>query len=263
MTAPFPSSSSPLPKTTAGAGAPARSLGRGRRRSPALLLAAMLIAFLAVLAFRSTPADPETRLPGRYRLADLIQQQQQQAAELRREVAALRAEVDAERAASTSRSGGTAQQAELVAAVSTAAGLTAVSGPGLQVTLDDSKLDVAPSGGNVNDLVIHSQDVQAVVNALWRSGAEAMSINGQRLVSTSAVLCVGNTLLLNGTVHSPPYVVSAVGASRDRFDSDRLVRRFRQQASTFSLVYTVERKAKLELPAYRGSTKFTYARPVS
>ena len=221
------------------------------------------MAFLAVLAFRARPADPENRLPGRYRLADLIQQQQEQASALRREVAALRAEVDAERAASTSRSGGTAQQAELVAATSTTAGLSAVTGPGLQVTLDDSKLDAPPSGANVNDLVIHSQDVQAVVNALWRADAEAMSINGQRLVGTSAVLCVGNTLLLNGTVHSPPYVISAVGASRDRFDTDRLVRRLRQDVSTFGLGFTVERKAKLELPAYRGSTKLTYARPVT
>jgi uncharacterized protein YlxW (UPF0749 family) len=221
------------------------------------------MAFLAVLAFRARPADPETRLPTRYRLADLIEQQQQQATELRAEVAALRAEVDAERAASTTRTGGTATRSELVVDTSAAAGLSAVTGPGLVITLNDSKLGVAPSGGNVNDLVIHSQDVQAVVNALWRSGAEAISINGQRLVSTSAVLCVGNTLLLNGTVHSPPYVVSAIGASKDRFDADRLVRRFRQDAETFDLGFTAERKAKLELPPYRGSTKFTYARPVS
>lgn len=261
MTAPFPSNSSATAPSGSLAGGGA--VGRRGRRSPALLVAAMLMAFLAVVAFRARPADPESRLPTRYRLADLIEQQQQQAVALRREVAALRAEVDAERAASTSRSGGTAQQAEVVEAVSTTAGLTAVTGPGLQVTLDDSKLDVTPPEGNVNDLVIHSQDVQAVVNALWRSGAEAMSINGQRLVGTSAVLCVGNTLLLNGTVHSPPYVVSAVGASRDRFDNDRLVRRFGQHADAFSLGFTVERKTKLELPAYRGSTKLTFARPVS
>jgi uncharacterized protein YlxW (UPF0749 family) len=70
-------------------------------------------------------------------------------------------------------------------------------------TPDDSSLRQLPTG-NLNDLVIHSQDVQAVVNGLWKAGAEAVAINGQRLVSTSAVLCVGNTLLLNGTVHSPP-----------------------------------------------------------
>lgn len=240
-------------------GSPARK----RPGSPALLVAAALMAFVGVLAFRSQPADPATRLPGRYRMVDLIEEQQRQAATLRREVADLRARVDAERAADASRSGGAALRAQLVKDTSATAGFVPVGGAGLQVTLVDSKLGVAPSGGNVNDLVIHSQDVQAVVNGLWRAGAEAIAINGQRLVSTSAVLCVGNTLLLNGTVHSPPYVVDAVGASRERFDADRLVRRLRQEADTFSLGFTVERKSKLELPAYRGSTKITYAKPVA
>jgi uncharacterized protein YlxW (UPF0749 family) len=234
-----------------------------RRRSPAILVAAALMAFLGTLAFRSQPADPANRLPGRYRLVDLIEAQQRQAADLRREVSDLRAQVDAERAADATRTGGAALRGELVKDTSATAGLVPVSGPGLEVTLVDSKLAAAPSGGNVNDLVIHSQDVQAVVNGLWRAGAEAIAINGQRLVSTSAVLCVGNTLLLNGTVHSPPYVISAVGASKDRFDGDRLVRRLRQDATTFSLGFTAVRKAKVEVPAYRGSTKFTYAKPVA
>jgi len=234
-----------------------------RRRSPALLVAAMVMAFLVVLGFRPREGDPESRLPQRYKLADLIEAQQTSAAELRREVARLRAEVDAERAAIAQRTGGTAERTELVAETSEVAGLVPVEGPGLRVTLNDSRLAAPPTGANVNDLVIHSQDVQAVVNALWRSGAEAMSINGQRLVSTSAVLCVGNTLLLNGTVHSPPYVVRAIGASRDRFDGDRLVRRFRQNAGTFELGFTVERRTRLELPGYGGSTKFTFARPVT
>jgi uncharacterized protein YlxW (UPF0749 family) len=235
------------------------------RRSPALLLALGLMAFLVVLSFRprAGSGDTESRLPKRYELADLIEQQQRAAADLRQEVAALRAEVDEQRAASASRSGGDAERAAAVESASEVAGLVPVTGPGLKVTLDDSRLSQPPTGGNVNDLVVHSQDVQAVVNALWRSGAEAMAINGQRLVSTSAVLCVGNTLLLNGTVHSPPYVISAVGASRDRFDSDRLVRRLKGDADTFGLGFSVERSSKLELPAYRGATKLTYARPVS
>jgi len=135
-----------------------------------------------------------------------------------------------------------------------------VRGAGLKVSLDDSLLSSAPSG-NVNDLVIHSQDVQAVVNALWRAGAEAMAINNQRLVGTSAVLCVGNTLLLNGTVHSPPYVVSAVGAVRDRFEADPLVRRLRSDAESFGLRVSVERADALVLPAFTGATTLRYARP--
>ena len=141
------------------------------------------------------------------------------------------------------------------------AGLVALRGPGLRVTLDDSLLDEAPTG-NVNDLVIHSQDVQAAVNALWRAGAEAVSINGQRLVGTSAVLCVGNTLLLNGTVHSPPYVISALAAQRDRFDADPLVRRLREDADAFGIRFAVSRDDSLDVPAYKGSTALRYARPV-
>lgn len=233
------------------------------KRSPALLVAAALIAFLAVVAFRSGPADPEARLPQRYKLVDLIEHQQASAAKLRREVAHLRAEVDAERRAMEARTGGTAEEAEVTASVTEVAGLSALQGPGLKITLDDSSLREAPSGGSINDLVIHSQDVQAVVNAVWRAGAEAVSINGQRLVSTSAVLCVGNTLLLNGTVHSPPYVVSAIGASRERVESDRLVRRLKEDAQTFGIAFSLERDTKLELPPYRGSTNLTFARPVT
>jgi uncharacterized protein YlxW (UPF0749 family) len=240
----------------------AKMAGVRARGSPVMLAAMLVIAFLAVAAIQSSrPADPSARLPRRYRLADLIQQQQTSAAALRQQVAQLRAEVDAERGASATRTGGTQQQAELTKERSAQVGLVPVEGPGLKVTLNDSSLDQAPAGANVNDLVIHSQDVQAVVNALWRAGAEAMAINGQRLVSTSAVLCVGNTLLLNGTVHSPPYVVSAVGAARDRFDADRLVKRLKSDASTFDLTFSIERATALSLPAYRGSTQLTYAKP--
>jgi uncharacterized protein YlxW (UPF0749 family) len=128
------------------------------------------------------------------------------------------------------------------------------------VTLDDSSLDEAPTG-NVNDLVIHSQDVQAAVNALWHAGAEAVAINGQRLVGTSAVLCVGNTLLLNGTVHSPPYVISALGADRNKFEADLLVSRLHEDAKNFGLKFSVRSVNAVTIAAYDGSTTPKYARP--
>lgn len=231
-------------------------------RSRLLLTAAcVLLGFLAVVAARARPADPEGRLPDRYRLAALINRQQRSADELRAEVSRLRDEVTALRTAAAGRQSGLSAREDDLRELSAAAGLVAMRGPGLEVTLDDSTLDEAPSG-NVNDLVIHSQDLQAVVNALWRSGAEAIAINGQRLVSTSAVLCVGNTLLLNGTVHSPPYVVAAVGASRDRFESDALVKELRAQVKEFALKFSIARQSSLSVPAFTGSTTFSYASPV-
>jgi uncharacterized protein YlxW (UPF0749 family) len=215
------------------------------------------MGFLLATAMRARPADPEARLPQRYRLADLIDQQERTTSELRARVADLREQVAALRTARPASAQGE-REAQLRAA-SLTAGLVAVRGPGLRVTLDDSDKPESPSG-NVNDLVIHSQDVQAVVNALWKAGAEAISINGQRLVGTSAVLCVGNTLLLNGTVHSPPYVVLAVGAVRDRFEADRLVRRLHADAKAFELRFSVSRDEALDVPAYRGATNLQHAR---
>ena len=233
-----------------------------RRSAPLLLGATITLGFLAVVVARSEPADPAARLPTRYKLADLIQAQQRGAVELQAEAAALRAAVDELREESEQRTGSAAETGSRLGRLQEVAGVAAVRGPGLKVTLDDSALDEPPDDGTVNDLVVHSQDVQAVVNALWRADAEAIAINGQRLVSTSAVLCVGNTLLLNGTVHSPPYVISAIGATRDRFDADRLVRRLRDDAQAFGRRFSVERASDLQLPGYTGATPVAFAKPI-
>jgi uncharacterized protein YlxW (UPF0749 family) len=213
-------------------------------------------AFVVVSGSVSRPSDPGARLPESFRLADLITREQRTSAQLRREADGLRRSVDLER----SRAVGPVEDAA-VRAAATAAGLDAVHGDGIRVTLDDSSLTTAPSG-DVNDLVIHSQDVQAVVNALWRSGASAIAINGQRVVATSAVLCVGNTLLLDGTVHSPPYVVDAVGSDRAVFESDVLVRRLRHDADVVHLGFSIDRVADLVVPGFPGPVTVRYASPL-
>jgi uncharacterized protein YlxW (UPF0749 family) len=142
------------------------------------------------------------------------------------------------------------------------AGLTAVQGPGLEVVLDDAPGQ--PTGQNVdpNQLVVHQSDLQAVVNALWAGGAEAMSIAGQRVIATSAVRCVGNTLLLNGEVFSPPFRVAAIGPSAtmlSKLASSPGVKLFREAAEFYGLGYTVGRQGTIEVPAYTGSISLNYA----
>jgi uncharacterized protein YlxW (UPF0749 family) len=233
---------------------------RVRSGRPALAVAFFLLGLLAVIAVRSIPADPDARLPQRFRLVGLIHREQQSAAALRREADLLRAEIEAARRdAATRASRGTEDQ---LAGISTLAGLAPMAGTGLRVTLDDSSLRQSPTG-NINDLVIHSQDVQAVVNALWRAGAEAIAVNDERVVGTSAVLCVGNTLLINGTVHSPPYRVSAIGAVSDRFEADRLVQRLHDDADSFGLRFSVSRDGDVRVPAFAGVVAPRYAEPVT
>lgn len=172
----------------------------------ALPLAAAVLGFLAVLA-AAQPRTAPTRDTRRLEMVDLISSQDARVRELQSEVRELQTQLEVVRAGV----GGSADDLAAAAAeYEVAAGETALSGPGVMVTLEDSAASRSPSG-DPNDLVIHEQDIQAVVNAVWAAGAEAVSLNGERLTTTSAVRCAGNTLLLHGEVKSPPYVVRAIG----------------------------------------------------
>ncbi len=92
------------------------------------------------------------------------------------------------------------------------AGLVPETGPGVTVTLSDAPDDVASSSSvDPRLLIVHQQDIQAVVNAMWRSGARAVTVQGQRIVTTTGIRCIGNAVQLQGVPYSQPYVISAVG----------------------------------------------------
>lgn len=141
-----------------------------------------------------------------------------------------------------------------------AAGLTSLKGPGVTVRLNDAPTTAngtRPEGATNDDLVVHQQDVQSVVNALWAGGAEAMTIMGVRIISTSAVRCVGNTILLQGQVYSPPFVITAIGDParlRAALDAEPGVRAFQDAVRDYGLGYQVVAEAEVIAPAYTGST---------
>lgn len=134
--------------------------------------------------------------------------------------------------------------------------LPAVQGPGISVTLDDSPLWeglVGDSGSlaNINDYVIHQQDIESVVNALWAGGAESMMIQDQRVLSNSAVLCVGNVLMLQGRQYSPPYTIAAIGPQDRMLEALRASKAigvYKEYVSAFGLGWTVDTNEKLEFP---------------
>ncbi|QWC86363.1 DUF881 domain-containing protein [Nocardioidaceae bacterium] len=148
------------------------------------------------------------------------------------------------------------------------AGLAPVAGPGLTVVLDDAPdraIDAADETGEVpvSDLVVHQQDIQAVANALWEGGAEAMTIRGQRVVATTGIKCVGNSVILHGVPYSPPYDISAVGdpaALRAALQTSSYVGSYREVADAFGLGYVVLSADELRMPAYTGTTALRHAR---
>ncbi|GAA2512264.1 DUF881 domain-containing protein [Pilimelia columellifera] len=136
------------------------------------------------------------------------------------------------------------------------AAFTPVHGPGVTVRLNDaphSSSAELPKDVNPNDLVVHQQDVEAVVNALWAGGAEAMSIMGVRVISTTGVLCAGSMLLLHGRVHSPPFAITAIGdpgaLSRSLDNSDQ-IDRYRAAVDAYGLGYDVTTHGDIRLPGF-------------
>jgi uncharacterized protein YlxW (UPF0749 family) len=208
----------------------------------------------------------ELRAPGTANLVDTVRAAEARVHTLDGRLHDLQAQVDdAEKRAGQDNSSVAAAQAK-VTPLERPAGLSAVHGPGLQVVLDDADTENLPNGTQVdpNQLVVHQSDLQAVVNALWAGGAEAVSIAGQRVIATSAVRCVGNTLLLNGEVYSPPYRVLAIGpagAMQDRMNASPGVKLFREAAGYYGLGYTVEQRSDVRVGAYRGSLTLDYAHP--
>ena len=122
-------------------------------------------------------------------------------------------------------------------------------GPGLVVTLNDAQRDAKgrfPRDASPDDLVVHQQDIEAVLNALWSAGAEGIQMQDQRIIGTSAPRCVGNTLLLNGRTYSPPYVITAIGdvaAMQAALAAAPLVTLYKQYVVRFGLGYTEEPRA--------------------
>jgi uncharacterized protein YlxW (UPF0749 family) len=185
-------------------------------------------------------------------LADLAGAQSDRVAAESARVDALRAEVD-ELAAKAGTGVTVGQVSE---GYQVASGSTPVSGRGLVVTLDDAPSDSVPAGISPDVLVVHQQDLQAVMNALWAGGAEAMGLQDQRVVSTSAFRCVGNVLRLHGQVYSPPYVVQAIGdpqAMRAALDASPAVRAYLRDAAEVGLGWSVTTADEIELPAYSSS----------
>ena len=232
------------------------------RYRPVLAVVFCVLGLMVAVTFntksRSTGVRPERAadLPG------VVRDMERQRRGLEERLSDLRANMaTAERQAAADAGVRESFSGELEAARA-AAGLTAVRGPGVEVTLGDG--DNVPPGADPNDYLIHDYDVACVVNALMAGGAEAVSVNGERVVGTSPIRCVGTTILVNSARLGNPYVVLAVG------DAERLSRSLLKDSSTaplfdayktqYGLDTRIVTEDNIQVPAFRGSTHPTYVR---
>jgi uncharacterized protein YlxW (UPF0749 family) len=148
------------------------------------------------------------------------------------------------------------------------AGLVKRTGPGVQVTLSDAPTEVLEAAtGDRNLLVVHQQDIQAVVNALWMGGAEAVTIQGQRLISTTGIKCEGSFVLLQGVPYPQPYVIEAVGEIAELTASiaeDSYLQVYREQSDDpdIAVGWDLEIEDEVNAPAFDGLLSLSFARPL-
>lgn len=201
------------------------------------------------------------------KLSDLIQTRSQKNGRLNDANGVLRDEVDALRKEDDTSTG--ADDKKLTALERTA-GAQQLKGKALTVTLNDAppnataKLPGYPEP-QPDYLVIHQQDLQAVVNALWQGGAKGIKVMDQRLIATSAVRCVGNTLILQGRVYSPPYKITAVGdlgKLQAALTASKAIQNYKVYVDVYGLGWKVTDDGTVTLPGYSGTVDLHYAKPV-
>jgi uncharacterized protein YlxW (UPF0749 family) len=140
------------------------------------------------------------------------------------------------------------------------AGLTAVSGPGITVTLNDSPRTLQP-GDDPNALLVHDIDILNIVNEMRASGAEAISVNDQRITSMSEIRCAGTTILVNMNKIAPPFVIKATGDPQ-LLESGLSIRGGKlEELRSFGLQTQLVRNDMIQIPAYSGVLNFQYTSP--
>lgn len=141
------------------------------------------------------------------------------------------------------------------------AGMTEMEGPGVEVILNDNSKVRQPEE-DYGGYLVHDYQVRSVLNELKAAGAEAISINGQRIISTTEVRCIGPTILINNQRLSPPMVISALGDSDTLYNSLKMTGGVVYVLQTESNIQVaVKKNNKVFIPAYTGVLIFDYAKP--
>jgi uncharacterized protein YlxW (UPF0749 family) len=237
-----------------------------RRRVTGLIARALVLVatgFLLMVAYHQTvTGQPESSRVRAGLLAD-VRNRQQETDRLQQQADQLRDEVSRQRDAALAAAG---TDAAALNQLELATGTGKVRGPGTVVRLVDAASPVDPVTGKAtgkNLGMVLDRDLQKVTNELWHDGAEAISINGERLSATSTIRTAGSTILVDFRPISSPYLVSAIGPEDldQRFTQSRTGQLFRAIASQYGMQVSVDRAGDLTLPA-AADPQLHYAQPV-
>jgi uncharacterized protein YlxW (UPF0749 family) len=227
-----------------------------------LLLPAVLFGLLVSVQWRTQSERNELTVRYNTPLLDAAKTLQNEQTTLKAQLADLRAELDQiQTSASTQSDAGKELQAR-IDELKKVAGLNERTGDGVLITLDDARS--ASAAKDVEKSICHNTDLTDIVNQAWRGGAEAIAINDERIVGSSSIYCVGSTIMVNGTLMSPPFSVIVIGPPNDllaTYDDPSQLRDIKQRRDVYGLGFRVSRASAVHVPPYRGALNIRYGTP--
>lgn len=221
-----------------------------RQGQAAIAMVCVVLGIMLVVQFRTTQ-DIRSTVPFQ-RIEDLSQR----LAQTEKERDVLLNQVNELRQTSTAEAA--SKESQLV---KMGAGVVPLQGPGITVTIDDSKRPSKP-GENPNLYLIHDDDILKVINELWAAGAEAMSINEQRMIATSEIRCAGPTLSVNNTRYSPPYEIRVIGEAQTLENALKMRGGVIETLQFWGIQVGIKQHETIKVPAYKGAFRFEYAKPL-
>jgi uncharacterized protein YlxW (UPF0749 family) len=227
-----------------------------------LLLPAVLFGLLVSVQWR-TQAERNS-LTVRYNapLLDAAKTLQNEQAALKAQLVDLRAELDQIQTSASTQSDAAKDLQARIDALKIVAGLNERTGDGVLITLDDARASTAAK--DVEKSICHNTDLTDIVNQAWKGGAQAIAINEERIVGSSSIYCVGSTIMVNGTLMSPPFTVVVIGPQNDllaTYDDPSQLRDIKQRRDVYGLGFRVSRASGLRVAPYRGALNIRYGIP--
>ena len=177
-----------------------------------------------------------------------------------KELSDAEAELEKERESATQNDTALKDKEEEITAGNKIIGLTEVTGPGVIVTLGDSKKD-ASSSLDPSMLLVHDTDVLSVINELKNAGAEAISINDKRITPTTGIICGGNIIDINGEKVGAPFEIKAIGLPEQLAALDR-PNGYLDILRSWSIEAKLEKSNNITIPKYTGTITYEYAKSV-
>ena len=227
-----------------------------------LLLPAVLFGLLVSVQWRTQAERNELTVRYNTPLLDAAKTLQNEQNALKVTLAELRAELDQIQTSASTQSDAAKDLQSRIDGLKTVAGLNERAGDGVEIILDDAR--GAAAAKDVEKSICHNTDLTDIVNQAWRGGAEAIAINDERIVGSSSIYCVGSTIMVNGTLMSPPFKVLVIGPQNEllaTYDDPTQLRDIKQRRDIYGLGFRVSRATGLHLPPYRGALNVRFATP--